>query len=184
MHPLADQIIYSKRRTLALEITPEARLIVRSPKKADMSFIYTFIEAKKPWILKKKYMMARRMEEDPAIELVARPEIDKEKAAAVIKERLDHYSSQMGLSYDSFRLSGAKKRWGVCSRRANIRINWRLAYAQETILDYVVVHELSHIKEKNHSKRFWALVAQTLPDHKARRRWLKDHGHRLHACSD
>ncbi len=179
MHPLAEEIIYSKRRTLALEVTPDARLIVRAPKKADKSLIAAFIEAKKPWILKKKQQMARRMEEMPEELAKPRPEIDKDKAASVIKERLDHFSSKMGLSYDLFRLSGARKRWGTCSRRADIRINWRLAYAQEDILDYVIVHELSHIKEKNHSRNFWALVAQILPDHKARRRWLKDHGHLL-----
>ncbi len=183
MHPLADKIIYSKRRTLALEVTPDARLIVRSPKKADKLLIAAFIEAKKPWILKKKQQMARRMEEMPEVLAIAQPEMDKDKAAAVIKERLDHYSSRMRLNYDSFRLSVAKKRWGTCSKRADIRINWRLAYAREDILDYVIVHELSHIKEKNHSRSFWALVAQTLPDHKVRRRWLKDHGQLLLAVS-
>ncbi|MFA5103736.1 MAG: M48 family metallopeptidase [Candidatus Margulisiibacteriota bacterium] len=180
MHPLADEIIHSNRHTAALEITPEAKLIVRLPKNADKAFIYTFIEAKRPWILKKKGMMAKQLEENSEIRMVACSEEDKEEAARLIKDRLDLYSSKMGVKYDSFKISGARKRWGVCCRRADIRINWRLAKAQEKILDYVIVHELSHIKEKNHSKRFWALVAQILPDHKAHRKWLRECGHRLH----
>lgn len=180
MHPLADEIIYSKRRTVALEITPDARLVVRLSKKADRAFISTFIEAKRPWIQKKKDMMIRQLEENSAIQTIACSEEDKKEASLLIKDRLDLYSSRMDVRYDSFRISSAKKRWGVCSRRADIRINWRLAKAQEEVLDYVVVHELAHIKEKNHSKIFWALVSQIMPNHKTHKRWLKQYGHRLH----
>ena len=180
MHPLADEIIYSRRRTVALEITPEAKLVIRLPKKADRAFIAAFIEAKRPWIQKKKEMMIKQLEESSAIQTVACSEEDKKESAYLIKERLDLYSLKMGVKYDSFRISSARKRWGVCYRRADIRINWKLAKAQEEILDYVAVHELAHIKEKNHSKRFWALVAKILPDHKNHRKWLKENGHRLH----
>jgi len=181
MHPLADEIVYSRRRTISLEISREAKLIVRLPKKADKVFVHSFIESKKEWVLKKKALKTKQMEELSGIEPAVYTKKDLEDSVHIIKKRLDLYSSVMGVKYDSFRLSNAKKRWGTCSRRADIKINWKLANAGEDILDYVIVHELAHIKEKNHSKRFWAIVAGILPDHKNRRKWLKDHGHKLHA---
>jgi len=181
MHPLADEVIYSDRHTISLEISPQAKLIVRSPKKADKAFVRAFIEAKKTWIEKKKTMRIRQLEDLSRIDGIACSKEDKEEAARIIKERLDLYSLKMGVKYDSFGISSARKRWGACCRRADIRINWKLTKAQDTVLDYVIVHELAHIKERNHSKRFWALVAQTLPDHKDRRKWLKEYGHRLQA---
>ncbi len=178
MHPQVDEVIYSKRRTVSLEITPHAKLVVRMPKRADKGVVFNFIEAKSAWIQKKKEEMLKRLEELSSVEAITFTEEDKEGAADLIKERLDIFSCKMGVEYDSFRMSNSRTRWGVCYRRADIRINWRLIKAPAEILDYVVVHELAHIKEKNHSTRFWALVAQIFPDHKLRRKQLREFGKR------
>ncbi len=181
MHPLVDEVIYTKRRSIALEITQNAKLIVRSPKRVDHSWAFKIIEAKRNWIEKNKSIMQSRLDSLSGVQVIEYSKDDIEEASRIIEDRLYIYSNKMDLPYNSFKISNAKKRWGVCCRKSDIRINWRLAKADESILDYVIVHELAHIKEKNHSKRFWALVAQYIPDYKTRRKTLKQFGHVLHA---
>ena len=74
------------------------------------------------------------------------------------------------------RISGAKTRWGSCSAKKNINLNWRLILAPPKVIDYVIAHELSHTVHMNHSKQFWAHVEGMIPDHRRYRKWLKDHG--------
>ena len=82
----------------------------------------------------------------------------------------------MGVDYGRISVRQQKTRWGSCSVRGNLNFNWKLALMPEEILDYVVVHELAHRVEMNHSPRFWAVVETVLPDWRERRRWLKQHG--------
>ena len=85
----------------------------------------------------------------------------------------------MGVSYNSINLSGAKHRWGSCYPGGNLRFNWRLIMAPKNIVDYVVVHELAHLAEPNHSKRFWAVVEKAFACHREAKEWLKDNQLRL-----
>ena len=93
----------------------------------------------------------------------------------VLTERLEHFSQRMDLWPSSLSFRSQKTRWGSCSAKGKITLNWRLAVAPIDIIDYVVVHELSHLAHYDHSKGFWALVASEIPDFAARRRWLRDH---------
>ena len=95
-------------------------------------------------------------------------------------QRLEHYANRMGLAARNVALSGARTRWGSCSSRGDIRLSWRLIQAPISQIDYVVVHELAHIRELNHSPRFWAVVEETLPHYAAARRALKADGARYH----
>ena len=79
----------------------------------------------------------------------------------------------MGVAPTGIKITGAKTRWGSCSSKNSINFSWRLVMADDEIIDYVIVHELAHIKELNHSPRFWAVVEGTLPDYKSRRSRLK-----------
>ena len=90
--------------------------------------------------------------------------------------RLEFYQHVLGLHPEKVRIRDQKKRWGSCSARGSINLNWRLILAPPAISDYVIVHELCHLKELNHSGRFWNLVAGAVPDHKSRRAWLREHG--------
>ncbi|MDR2610326.1 MAG: M48 family metallopeptidase [Clostridiales Family XIII bacterium] len=94
-------------------------------------------------------------------------------------ERVAHYSELMGVAPTVLRISGAKTRWGSCSAKKSLNFSWRLALADDEVIDYVVVHELAHIRELNHSPRFWAIVAGVLPDYKKRQARLKDLQRRL-----
>ena len=85
----------------------------------------------------------------------------------------------MGIPYAAVRIKDQRTLWGSCSKEGNLNFNWRLALAPPEILDYVVVHELAHRRELNHSKRFWSLVQQWCPQHRGRRKWLRENGARL-----
>ena len=95
-------------------------------------------------------------------------------------QRLAHYAGRMGLALPSLALSGARSRWGSCNSRGEIRLSWRLIQAPISQIDYVVVHELAHIRELNHSPRFWSIVREYLPHYEAAHRALKASGERYH----
>jgi predicted metal-dependent hydrolase len=97
------------------------------------------------------------------------------EAAKLINERADKLSSQMGISYKRVAIRGQKTRWGSCSHRKNLSFNWKLIMAPEPVIDYVIIHELTHLKEMNHSKRFWELVAEYCPAWRDYKKWLKRH---------
>jgi predicted metal-dependent hydrolase len=98
----------------------------------------------------------------------------KQKAAEVIVERANYYSKITGWEFKKLLITGAERRWGSCSSRGSINFSWKLIMAPMEIIDYVVVHELAHIPEKNHSARFWNKVESVLPDYRIRRKWLKE----------
>jgi predicted metal-dependent hydrolase len=103
------------------------------------------------------------------------------EAARLINERVDRLSSQMGTHCKRVVIRGQKTRWGSCSHKKNLSFNWKLIMAPEPVIDYVVVHELAHLKEMNHSKRFWELVAQHCDKWREYRKWLRQHEENLTA---
>ncbi len=96
-----------------------------------------------------------------------------------MQRRAEYYARQMQVSYGRVAVKDQKTRWGSCSAKGNLNFNWRLILAPGEVLDYVVVHELAHRREMNHSVRFWNLVESVLPDYQQRKRWLKENGDRL-----
>lgn len=103
----------------------------------------------------------------------------KKKADEVIRDRLEYLNEAYGFKYNWVTLRDQKSRWGSCSKKGNLNFNWRLIMAPIEIIDYVVVHELCHLRHLNHSHQFWSMVAESIHDHKARRRWLKEKGYLL-----
>ncbi|MFV5213234.1 M48 family metallopeptidase [Azonexus caeni] len=103
----------------------------------------------------------------------------REKARALFGERLAHFAPFLGVAAPPLRLSSARTRWGSCSARGNIALNWRLLLMPPAIVDYVVCHELAHLKEMNHSPRFWSVVERLCPDWRARRLELRHLGRQL-----
>lgn len=100
----------------------------------------------------------------------------KENAERIVRQITEQTARRMGVSYQSVKISSAKTRWGSCSRDNAIRYSFRLLYAPKEVIEYVTVHELAHVKHKNHSPAFWREVERYAPDYKARRKWLKEHG--------
>ncbi len=99
----------------------------------------------------------------------------RQQAESLIKKRADELCPRLGVTYGRLSVRGAKTRWGSCSRKGNLNFNWKLMMVPEPVIDYVIIHELAHLKEMNHSKRFWKLVAEHCPQWRQHRQWLNDH---------
>lgn len=106
----------------------------------------------------------------------------KKKALEKITERIVWYTKTMGLNYNKIKVTSAQKRWGSCSAKGNLNFGWRLIMAPLQVIDYVVVHELSHIDEKNHSKKFWNKVKVTLPNYTESKKWLVENSQQTLYC--
>jgi predicted metal-dependent hydrolase len=98
----------------------------------------------------------------------------------IFSERVAYWNAHYGYSYGRITIRDQKSRWGSCSRQGNLNFNWRLLLAPLSVLDYIVIHELAHLKEGNHSSRFWALVGELCLDFRTQREWLRQHGPELH----
>jgi hypothetical protein len=103
----------------------------------------------------------------------------KERARALFGERLALYAASLGVPAPVLTLSNARAQWGVCRQDGHVRLNWRLIHLPLHLTDYVVAHELAHLREMNHSARFWAVVGRLYPDYAAARRELRESSHRL-----
>jgi len=103
----------------------------------------------------------------------------KKEAKEKLSERLAYYSERLCLSPNGIRITSARSRWGSCSRDDRLSFSWRIMMASLNVIDYLLIHELAHIKEKNHSRRFWCLVESIMPDYRVRKLWLRQNGHLL-----
>lgn len=160
-----------KARALRLEVGASG-LIVIKPFFISFSFVDKFIRRQSSWILKNlvKHQGAATFPKIKKEELA----ILKKKAAKIIIARLEFFNQHYNLKYKRICIRDQKTRWGSCSKAGTLNFNYRLVLLREELLDYVVVHELCHLKEMNHSLRFWNLVAETLPDFKSRREALEN----------
>ena len=104
----------------------------------------------------------------------------KREAREKITERVDSYSHRFQLFPEGIRITSARSRWGSCSPDNQLSFCWRIIMASLAVIDYVLIHELVHIREKNHSKKFWNYLESVLPDYKKHRHWLRENGHLLH----
>jgi len=172
------QIQRSGRKTVALEITKEAELLVRAPYGMKDWEIRSFIDEKAAWIEKHLRMQEERKEKRQAANHLTPEELRDlaDEAVKRIPERVAYYAGSMGVTYGRITIRNQKTRWGSCSREGNLNFNCLLMLAPPKVLDYVVVHELCHRKEMNHSSRFWNQVEQVLPDYRQSRQWLKENG--------
>lgn len=103
----------------------------------------------------------------------------KRKAKEKITPKVEHYAQQLGVEYNDILISDLKYRWGSCTLKGNLNFNWRLIKAPHFVINYVVVHELAHLLELNHSERFWNIVRVQLPNYLEAKEWLREHGERV-----
>jgi predicted metal-dependent hydrolase len=102
-----------------------------------------------------------------------------QQARQIISERAAWYAAQNGFVYQRVNITGARTRWGSCGARGSLNFTWRLVMAPLRVIDYVVVHEVAHLKHKNHSKAYWEEVKRLMPDYQQQIKWLKANGHTL-----
>lgn len=176
-------VIRSNRKTMTLEVQRTGEVIVRAPLRMPVSQIQQFVKEKEGWIRKHVEEMEKRKESIPQVEPLTAEEMQKlgNLALKVLPERVKLYASQMGVSVGRITIRCQKTRWGSCTREGNLNFNCLLMLAPEAVQNYVVVHELCHRLEMNHSKRFWAEVAKVMPDYKIHQKWLKENGSHLMA---
>lgn len=166
------KIVRSNRRTLALEIKKNGEIIVRSPKHTPLDTILKFVSDHEGWLLKNLQKVLERKAnfseptEQEIVEL-------KRKAKDILPKKVEFYSALTGLTCQGVKITSAKTRFGSCNGKNSICFSYHLMRYPEEAIDYVVLHELAHTKHHDHSKRFWGLVAQYMPDYKKRRELLK-----------
>ena len=172
------KIIRSKRKTFALQIKPHEGLIVRVPYRATKEQIEKFIVDNQPWIEKHLKAMEEWQEKLASVEKLTVDEIMAlaDEALKVIPERVRHYAPLLGVTYGRITIRNQRSRWGSCSARKNLNFNCLLMLMPPEVIDSVVVHELAHIKEMNHSDRFYAEVLSVFPDYWKWQAWLKENG--------
>jgi len=215
------KIIRSKRKTIALQITGDATLIVRAPILATMDYIENVINKKRDWITKKQKEIAKRSEKfakkefvngegflylgetyklkfvklqenevvfDKKFYLSEKNKSESKKilenwyekeAFRKITQRVEFFAKKSGFKYKEIKLSNATTRWGSCSIDGNLNFTWRIIMAPLRVIDYVVVHELAHLRHRNHSSKFWTTVKTILPNYEKEKEWLKNNGHLL-----
>jgi predicted metal-dependent hydrolase len=207
-----EKIIRSRRRTIALIVTPDAHLIIRAPLRAPDAMITAAIREKSGWILKKICEMKKRpqvvvhhyeegeifwflgrpyplhitddggsgIQRTDRLSVPRRPDIRPgiqrwytEEAAKEIHSRCMWFSMMTGYSPTSIRITDATQRWGSCNHLGGLNFSWRLIQAPLPIVDYVIVHELVHLRQPDHSPKFWEKVEELMPDYRQRREWLR-----------
>ncbi len=176
------EVIRSDRRTTALQIK-DGKLIVRAPFRASDAQIERFVENNRRWIETHLEKAAARAKAAEAVPKLTPDEIAglAKKAAATIPQRVAYYAARVGVTYGRITIRKQRSRWGSCSAKGNLNFNCLLMLAPPEVLDSVIVHELCHRKEMNHSARFYAEVRRVLPDYDARNKWLKENGEALMA---
>ena len=217
-----EKIIRTKRKTIALQVTDNATLIVRAPFNVDDNTIISIVQKHKRWIKKKKAEIEKR---DPKFHpkefvngegflylgryyklkivdnqkeplkfengfylssyasLLRAKEVFikwyKKAAYKKISERVKWYAQKSGFKYNRINITNAQKRWGSCSYKGNLNFSWRLIMAPLLVVDYVVIHELVHLEEKNHTKNFWNKIKVLMPEYERYDKWLKENSYLL-----
>ena len=173
-------IIRSNRKSIAIQINKDLTITVRAPYRFPEKEIVRFVQEKEPWIQKHLMQMKERKEkyEKSGMHPLTADEIQKlaKKAVEYIPKRVEYFSKIIGVTYGRITIRNQKTRWGSCSSKGNLNFNCLLMLTPPEIIDYVVVHELCHRKQMNHSKDFWKEVEKILPDYKESVSWLKNEG--------
>ena len=175
------EIICSARRTLALQLRPDGRLIVRAPMRTSERRIREFVAAHAAWIEKHRAKLMERAAQASAEKPLTAADVRAlaERAKEIIPARAAYFAPMVGVRYTGITIRNQRTRWGSCSAKGRLNFNCLLMLTPPEVLDSVVVHELCHLLEPNHSKRFYAEVLRVLPDYRKWDAWLKENGPRL-----
>ena len=175
MYDFEYEIIKSNRRSISIQVKPDGRVIVRAPWFATNRQIDKFVNSKGEWV--NKHLIKQR-ERSLAYKGVSDQELKElyKKAKQIIPERVAYYAPLVGVDYGRITIRNQKTRWGSCSSKGNLNFNVRLMLTPIEVIDSVVVHELCHRIEMNHSERFYREVYRVYPDYDKWHRWLKKNG--------
>lgn len=163
-------LIRSNRKTIAIELRP-GEIIVRAPIYATKEQIDAHVRSREQWIRKHQQTL-------PTVEPLSMEEVRDlaEQALKTIPPRVAHYARLLGVTYGRITIRNQRTRWGSCSSKGNLNFNCMLMLTPPEVVDSVIVHELCHLKEMNHSDRFYREVLRVYPDYWRWDRWLKENG--------
>ena len=170
-------VIRSKRKTISLELRPEG-LLVRAPRFATKWQIDRFVKDHELWIEKHRQKLEERQRALKDVDRLSDEDLKElvKKAKEVIPERVAHYAPLVGVTYGRITIRNQKTRWGSCSAKGNLNFNCLLMLTPPEVIDSVVVHELCHRLQMNHSDRFYREVRRVYPEYDKWNRWLKKNG--------
>lgn len=173
------EIIRARRKTVSLEIKNDLRVIVRAPLQMQDAEIQRFIDEKSAWL--QKHLQAVEERQASRVPKLTEAELRAlaEEALEDLPKRVERYAELLGVTVGRVTVRCQKTRWGSCSSKGNLNFNCLLMLCPMEVRDYIVVHELCHRIEMNHSPRFWEQVERVLPDYKIRRKWLKENEHAI-----
>lgn len=184
VYELTYRIVRSERKTLSVSIQPDCTITVRAPRSVSDSQIRRFLIEKQHWLITKYLEAKQKQEAIPCSDLtdtqraaLTRRYIDAAKE--YFPKRVAYFHQFTGGTYSRITIRDQKTRWGSCSSKGTLSFNWRLMLAPTAILDYVVVHELCHLRHMDHSPAFWQAVGEVFPDYASARKWLRKHGQEL-----
>ena len=172
------RIVRSRRKTLALQVLPTGEIVARAPLRLPERDIHAFAEQHAAWL---KAAVARARAGSLAAQragILSETELQRLRTAARadLTERVTRLAARMGVDFAGITIRAQRTRWGSCSSAGNLNFNCLLMLAPESVLNYVVVHELCHRKHMDHSPAFWQEVARMLPDYKKEEAWLRGEG--------
>lgn len=174
-------VIKSNRKTISIQVNSDLSVIVRAPLRTSKKDIDRILKEKEIWILKNIEKIQKRNAEINQLNKLTSDDINDlaDKALKVIPDRVRYFAKILGVNYGRITIRNQRTRWGSCSSKGNLNFNCLLMLTPLDVIDYVIVHELCHRKEMNHSKRFWEEVEKILPDYRNQVEWLKTEGSKI-----
>ena len=170
----------SKRKTLSLSVSRDGTILVKVPLTLKKEEIEAFVRRHEMWIEKQLFLWSERVERERALMLTPEKEAAlRQRAMDYLSGRVRHYAEIMGVSPVGMKITSARTRWGSCSGKNSLCFSYRLMLLEPAAIDYVVVHELAHIRVKNHGHGFYQEVEKVLPDYRQRIALLKEGQRRL-----
>ena len=166
------------RKSIVITVNSKAQVIIKAPYRITDEEIREVLQKRAKWIKDHVDKVNKERESADSLEPFTNEELSRlgDKAVEYIPKRVEFFASKVGVNYGRITIRNQKTRWGSCSGKGNLNFNCLLMLTPPEVIDYVIVHELCHRKEMNHSYRFWSEVERVLPDYKIRRKWLSEHG--------
>lgn len=171
----------SKRKSAAIKITADMQIVVFVPLYVSDNEIERMVISKSKWIDEHMLKVQSTIDERSKLEKITFEQIKElaDQAVEYIPKRVKYYAEKENFVYNKITIKNLVSRWGSCSTNGNLNFNCLLMLTPDYVIDYIVVHELCHLREMNHSEKFWAEVEKIMPDYQRAELWLKQNGGNL-----
>lgn len=171
----------SKRKSAAIKITADMQIVVFVPVYVSDNEIERMVISKSKWIDEHMLKVQSTIDERSKLEKITFEQVKElaDQAVEYIPKRVKYYAEKENFVYNKITIKNLVSRWGSCSTKGNLNFNCLLMLTPDYVIDYIVVHELCHLREMNHSEKFWAEVEKIMPDYQRAELWLKQNGGNL-----